>query len=83
MLQLSYMPNRLTPEIVEGIVESFHQVGGVDYLTEITRRDPSIFFRLPQKIVSSEINAQITQIEQIYIGKAMQVAQDRLTLIEG
>lgn len=77
------MANKLTPEIVEGIVEAFHKVGGVDYLVEVARRDPPTFCRLVAKIIPSEINAQITQIDQIDIGKAMQVAQDRLTLIEG
>ena len=72
----------ITPEIKDGIIEAFDQVGGVDYLIEIARRDPPTFCRLLAAIIPSEINASITATHKLDLGKAMIEANQRLALIE-
>ena len=72
----------LTPEIKEGIIEAFEQVGGVDYLVEIARRDPPTFFRLLVAIIPSELTASVTATHTFDLGKAMIEADQRLATIE-
>jgi len=68
----------LTPEIKDGILEAFEQVGGVDYLVEVARRDPQTFCRLLAAIIPSEIKASVT----LDLGQAMIDANRRLATIE-
>jgi hypothetical protein len=72
----------LTSEIKDGILEAFEQVGGVDYLVEIGRRDPPTFCRLLMAIISSEIKATVTATHTFDLGKAMIEADQRIAMIE-
>ena len=72
----------LTPEIKDGIIEAFDQVGGVDYLIEIARRDPPTFCRLLAAIIPSEIKASVATTNKLDLGKAMLEADQRLATIE-
>ena len=76
------MPNRLTPEIKDGILEAFEQVGGVDYLVELARVDPPTFCRLLAAIIPSEIKASVTATHTFDLGQAMLDANQRLATIE-
>jgi hypothetical protein len=76
------MPNRIKSEIKNGILEAFDQVGGVDYLIEIARRDPPTFCRLLAAIIPSEIKADIRTTHTLDLGQAMLDADQRLALIE-
>jgi hypothetical protein len=72
----------LTSEIKDGILEAFEQVGGVEYLVEIARRDPPTFCRLLAAIIPSEIKASVTTTHTLDLGQAMIEADQRLALIE-
>jgi hypothetical protein len=72
----------LTPEIKDGILEAFDQVGGVDYLVELAKVDPPTFCRLLGAIIPSEIKASVTTTNTLDLGKAMLEADQRLTMIE-
>ena len=72
----------LTPEIKDGILEAFEQVGGVDYLAEIARYDPPTFCRLLAKLIPAEINADIRTTHTLDLGKAMIEADQRVAMIE-
>jgi len=72
----------LTPEIKYGILEAFEQVGGVDYLVEIARRDPPTFCRLLAAIIPSEIKASVTATHTLDLGRAMIEADQRAAMIE-
>ena len=72
----------ITPEIKDGIIEAFDQVGGVDYLIEIARRDPPTFCRLLAAIIPSEIKASVATTNKLDLGKAMLEADQRLATIE-
>jgi hypothetical protein len=72
----------ITPEIKNGIIEAFDQVGGVDYLIEIARRDPPTFCRLLAAIIPSEIKASVATTNKLDLGKAMLEADQRLATIE-
>ena len=72
----------LTPEIKDGIIEAFEQVGGVDYLVEIARRDPPTFCRLLAAIIPSEIKASVTATHKLDLGQAMLEGNQRLATIE-
>jgi hypothetical protein len=75
------LPNRLTTEIKDGILEAFDQVGGVDYLVEIARRDPPTFCRLLAAIIPSEIKASVKTTHTLDLGQAMIEADQRLAAI--
>ncbi|MBT4934717.1 MAG: hypothetical protein HOJ87_05875 [Rhodospirillaceae bacterium] len=72
----------ITPEIKDGIIEAFDQVGGVDYLIEIARRDPPTFCRLLAAIIPSEIKASVTATHRLDLGKAMMEAEQRVAMLE-
>ena len=72
----------LTPEIKDGILEAFDQVGGVDYLVELAKVDPPTFCRLVAAIIPSEIKASVTATNTLDLGKAMLEADQRLAMIE-
>ena len=72
----------ITPEIKNGIIEAFDQVGGVDYLIEIARRDPPTFCRLLAAIIPSEIKTSVATTNKLDLGKAMLEADQRLATIE-
>jgi hypothetical protein len=76
------LPNRLTPEIKDGILQAFEQVGGVDYLVEIARRDPPTFCRLLGAIIPKEIKAEINTTHIFDLGRAMLEADQRLVTID-
>jgi hypothetical protein len=77
------MAKRLfTPEIKDGILEAFEQVGGVDYLVELAKVDPPTFCRLLAAIIPSEIKASVIATHTLDLGKSMLDASQRLTSIE-
>ena len=72
----------LTPEIKDGILEAFEQVGGVDYLVELAKVDPPTFCRLLAAIIPSEIKASVTATNTLDLGQAMLDGNRRLDAIE-
>ena len=72
----------LSPEIKDGILEAFEQVGGVDYLVELAKVDPPTFCRLLAAIIPSEIKASVTATHTLDLGQAMLDANRRLDAIE-
>jgi hypothetical protein len=76
------LPNRLTPEIKDGILQAFEQAGGVEYLVELARVDPPTFCRLLAAIIPSEIEASITTTHTFDLGRAMLEADQRLVTID-
>ena len=60
----------LTPEIKDGILQAFEQVGGVEYLVELARVDPPTFCRLLAAIIPSEIKADVLPNLSSFISKA-------------
>ena len=77
------MSKRLvTPEIKDGILEAFEQVGGVDYLVELAKVDPPTFCRLLAQLIPAEIKANIHTSHTIDLGQAMLDANQRLATIE-
>ncbi len=75
------MPNRLKPEIIDGIVEAFENAGGVDYLTAIALKDPPTFCRLLSRLVPQQIEANINTAS-IDLGAAMEIAENRSKQLE-
>ncbi len=75
------MPNRLRPEIMDGIFEAFETVGGVDYLVEIAIKDPPTFCRLLSKLIPQQIEANINTTS-IDLGAAMAMADQRMKQLE-
>jgi len=76
------MVKKLTPEIIDGIIEAFERVGGVEYLVEIAAKDPPTFCMLLAKIIPAEVKASVQVSNSVDIGAAMAVANERLNLIE-
>ena len=72
----------LSPEIKDGILEAFEQVGGVDYLVELAKVDPPTFCRLLAAIIPSQIKASVTVTNTLDLGKAMIEAEQRIVMIE-
>ena len=72
----------LSPEIKDGILEAFEQVGGVAYLVELAKVDPRTFCRLLAAIIPSEIKASVTVTNTLDLGKAMIEAEQRIVMIE-
>jgi hypothetical protein len=73
---------RLKSEIKAGILQAFEQVGGVDYLVEIAKRDPPTFARLLAQVLPTEIKAEINNTHHIDLGQAMLEAERRIKTIE-
>ena len=74
---------KLTPDILDAIVEAFDRAGGVDYLTELALRDPPTFCQLLGKVVQSEIRATISiETSTIILGEAMVAAERRLISLD-
>jgi len=76
------LPNRLTPEIKDGILQAFEQAGGVEYLVELARVDPPTFCRLLAAIIPTEIKASITTTHTLDLSRAMLDANQRLAVID-
>ena len=72
----------LSPEIKDGILEAFEQVGGVAYLVELAKVDPRTFCRLLAAIIPSEIKASVTVTNTLDLGKAMIESEQRIVMIE-
>ena len=73
---------RIKAEIKAGILQAFEQVGGVDYLVQIAKRDPPTFLRLLGQVLPTEIKAEINNTHHIDLGQAMLEADQRLKIIE-
>ena len=72
----------LSPEIKDGILEAFEQVGGVAYLVELAKVDPPTFCRLLAAIIPSEIKASVTATHTLDLRQAMIDGTRRLDAIE-
>ena len=73
---------KLKREIKDSILQAFQEVGGVDYLVEIAKRDPPTFCRLLAQVLPTEIKAEINNKHQFDLGQAMLEANQRLATIE-
>lgn len=51
--------NRLTNTLKEAIEKSFDEVGGVQYLVEQARENPTAYMSLLAKVLPQQINAQV------------------------
>jgi hypothetical protein len=70
---------KLTPEILDEIVASFHRVGGEAYLDELAMRDPPTFCLLLGKLLQAEVkSAQPDKPNTLNLGEAMVTAEARL-----
>ena len=70
---------KLTPEILEEIVASFHRVGGEAYLTELAMRDPPTFCLLLGKVLQAEVKAAGPDKTTVLdLGEAMAIAETQL-----
>ena len=77
------MVAKLTPEILDGIVASFEQAGGVDYLKELAMRDPPTFCLLLGKVLQAEVNAaRPDKTNTLNLGKAMAAAEHQLAKLD-
>lgn len=54
------VPNKLTTEVKQAILEAFEKAGGVEYLAKVALDDPRTFCSLLGRIVPSEIKAEFT-----------------------
>lgn len=55
------IPNRLTMDIKQAIMEAFEKLGGADYLVKVGKKDPKIFFTLLAKIVPQQTKPEVKQ----------------------
>ena len=75
---------KLTPEILDEIVASFHRVSGEAYLDELAMRDPPTFCLLLGKLLQAEVKAtQPDTTNTLNLGVAMATAEARLTQLDG
>ena len=75
---------KLTPEILDEIVASFHRVGGEAYLDELAMRDPPTFCLLLGKVLQAEVKAaQPDKPNTLNLGEAMVTAEARLAQPDG
>lgn len=49
-------PNKTTAQIKTAIIEAFEQAGGVDYLVDLAKENPSVFVGLLGKIIPRDIS---------------------------
>lgn len=54
------VPNKLTTQVKEAILEAFDKAGGVDYLARQADENPTAFMTLLGKIVPNEMKAEIS-----------------------
>mgnify|MGYP001213387148 CR=1 FL=1 len=74
---------KLTPEILDEIVASFHRVGGQAYLDELALRDPPTFCLLLGKIIQAEVKAATpVYTNQFNLSEAMATAEARITKLD-
>ncbi len=50
---------KLTIDVKEAIAKAFELSGGVDYLVQVARDDPRVFCALLQKIIPTEVKAEV------------------------
>ena len=53
-------PNKTTLEIKEAIIEAFERAGGVDYLVDLAKDNPSVFAGLLGKVLPRDVNVEAT-----------------------
>ena len=51
--------NKLTMQVKECILQAFHELGGVDYLVDVGRKEPRAFLVLLGKILPTEGRADL------------------------
>ena len=74
---------KLTPEILDEIVASFHRVGGEAYLDELAMRDPPTFCLLLGKVLQAEVKAaKPDKPNTLNLGHAMATAEARLAQLD-
>lgn len=71
---------KLTPDIIDQIVESFERVGGAAYLDELALHDPPTYCRLVAHVLPKVINVDAQVTEPISLGQAMAEASARLAI---
>lgn len=54
------VPNKITKEVKEMVIEALHNAGGVDYLVEQADKNPKAFLSLVGRIVPLQVNAAHT-----------------------
>lgn len=54
------VPNKLTTDIKQTIVDAFDQLGGVDYLVSVAKDNPAVFCTLVGKVIPKEVHAEVT-----------------------
>ena len=75
---------KLTPEILDEIVASFHRVGGEAYLDELAMRDPPTFCLLLGKLLQAEVKAaQPDKTNTLNLSKEIAIAEARLAQPDG
>lgn len=69
-------------EVVEALRDSFHELGGKDWLMDLARTDKRTFAALIGKVIPQDISATVTHTV-IDLGKAMDEANARLAAAGG
>jgi len=54
------IPNKITTDVRQAILQAFHKAGGVAYLTKVANEDPKVFCALLGKVVPAEIVGALT-----------------------
>lgn len=54
------VPNKLTTDIKQVILEAFEELGGVGYLVDVAKENPTVFCNLVGRIIPKEVQAEVT-----------------------
>lgn len=73
--------NKLTGDLRAAIIESFEQVGGVDYLVAAALSNPKAYLSLLSKIVPREIEADINAKLALHVLSGVPDAADASDLV--
>lgn len=70
------VPNKLTGAVKEMVLAALHGVGGVDYLKEQAKENPTAFMGLIGRVIPTELHGpgdkgeHITRIEEVIVDHA-------------
>ena len=53
------VPNHTTTALKEALLESFHALGGVEYLQELAKKEPRAYASLLGRLIPAELRAEI------------------------
>lgn len=63
--------NHFTREILDALRESFHRLGGTEWLIKLGQEDPASYARLVAKVMPTQIEGEVrTTLEQLLTGTA-------------